>query len=130
MFAPSVPRRLYFLWYLLSIDCKVECVSVQYLYPSWASYGQTWIHYKSSEVYVCTGVYTKTKEHCSYVNYQCQNIHSLVTIWGTTVYDHIWHFSVCLSHETCVFHHTPSLIPRLSCVRGLGTRLPYISDQL
>ena len=75
-------------------------------------------------------VYTITKEHCSYVNYLWPNIHSLVlfgvlqcmTIYGI--------FLFVLSHETCVFHHIPSLAPRLSCVRGLGTKLPYISDQL
>ena len=49
----------------------------------------------------------KTKGYCSYVNYRCRNIHSLVTIWGTTVYDHIWHLSVCfIPWNLCVSPYT------------------------
>ena len=58
-------------------------------------------------------------------------IYTVLLLFGVlqcmTIYDI---FLFVLSHETCVFHHIPSLIPRLSCVWDLVTRLPYISDQL
>ena len=94
-------------------------LSVQYLYPSWASNGQTWIHYKSSEVYVC--IY-KNKRTLFLCQLSVPEYTQSCAIWGTTVYDHIWHFSVCLSHETCVFHLIPSLTPRLFLCVGPGNK--------